>query len=369
MSKWLKISLVLVSFLLSHVVAAHQLSTSYIIAKMDDTGRINGQWQLSLTDLELAVGLDLNANGELTWGEVKGSQTNIASYLAEHLKLSRDNLSCNLSFGVVERLQDHANEAFAVTDFSGQCAISGPLNVKYSAIFALDSSHEVILNVGDASNSHSFVLDDTTREISLDIKAGSWQTTFTQFVYQGMIHIWIGIDHILFLLALLLPAVLHRKNNQWQAIESVKPILTHTVWIISAFTLAHSLTLTATALGWLTPSSRWVELGIAVSVLFAAINNIKPVVLKLAWLTFAFGLLHGMGFAGVLGELGLPADQQLLSILAFNLGVEIGQLAILVILLPILILLRNSKVYSKAIMPAGSLLIAFMAIQWIIERW
>jgi hypothetical protein len=369
MSQWLKICFVVLSLILTHSVAAHQLSTSYIIAEMDDTGRINGEWQLSLTDLELAVGLDLNANGELTWGEVKNRQAEIAGYLAEHLLLSRDNLLCNLSFNAVERLQDHANEAFAVTDFSGQCAISGPLTVKYKAIFALDSSHEMLLNIGDGNNMHSFVLDDNTQEVTLDLKEGSWQTTFTQFVYQGMIHIWIGIDHILFLLALLLPAVLQRKDNQWQAITSVKTILTNTVWIISAFTLAHSLTLTATALGWLTPSSRWVELGIAISVLFAALNNIWPIVLRLAWLTFAFGLLHGMGFAGVLGELGLPADQQLLSILAFNLGVEIGQLAILAILLPVLILLRNTKLYSKGIMPVGSLLIAMMAVQWSIERW
>ena len=76
-----------------------------------------------------------------------------------------------------------------------------------------------------------------------------------------------------------------------------------------------------------------------------------------------------MGFAGVLGELGLPADQQLLSILAFNLGVEIGQLAILALLLPILILLRNGKVYRNGIMPVSSLLIALMAVQWSIERW
>jgi hypothetical protein len=369
MHQWLKIGLIGLSLLLANTVAAHQLSTSYIIAEIDDTGRINGEWQLSLADLELAVGLDLNANGELTWGEVKSRQAEIASYLAENLLLNRDKLTCNLHFDLVERLQDHANEAFAVTDFSGQCAISGPLNIKYSAIFALDSSHEMVLNIGDGSNMHSFVLDDNTRKITIDLREGSWQTTFKQFVYQGIIHIWIGIDHILFLLALLLPAVLERKNKQWQAITSVKVILTNTVWIISAFTLAHSLTLTATALGWLSPSSRWVELGIALSVLFAALNNIWPLVLRLAWLTFAFGLLHGMGFAGVLGELGLPADQQFLSILAFNLGVEIGQLAILAILLPVLILLRKSKFYSKGVMPVGSLLIALMAVQWSIERW
>lgn len=369
MSQMLKITLFAFLLLVANGVGAHQLSTSYIVANVDETGRIQGQWQLSLADLELAVGLDVNQNGQLTWGEVLSRQTDIASYLAEHLVMRRNNLACNLSFDVVKRLQDHANEAYAVTDFSGQCAISGELHIDYSAIFLFDSSHEVLLNIGDTNKTHSFVIDDDNHAITLDLQEGNWLITFKQFVYQGVIHIWIGIDHILFLLALLLPAVLIRKQQQWHAISQVNTILINTVWIISAFTLAHSLTLTATALGWLNPSSRWVELGIAASVLFAALNNIWPLILRLGWLTFAFGLLHGMGFAGVLGELGLPADQQLLSILAFNLGVELGQLAILAIILPLLIWLRNMKIYRTTIMPAGSLLIAIMAVQWIIERW
>lgn len=369
MNQWLKIGLISLILMITNSVAAHQLSTSYIIAKVDDTGHISGEWQLSLTDLELAIGLDANSNGELTWGEVKDSQAEIASYLSEHLSISRKNLKCQLSFDLVERLQDHANEAFAVTDFSGQCAISGTLELNYSAIFSEDSSHEVIVNIGDGLRLHSFVLDEKTQKIELDLKAGSWLTTLKQFIYQGIVHILIGLDHILFLLALLLPAVLQRKDNKWQGIGDVKTILTNTVWIVSSFTLAHSLTLTATALGWLSPSSRWVELGIACSVLFAALNNIWPLVIRLAWLTFAFGLLHGMGFAGVLGELGLPADQQLLSILAFNLGVELGQLAILILLLPVLILLRKTKFYIQGVMPIGSLIIALMSLQWIIERW
>ena len=227
MQQWLKIGLISLSLLLANTVVAHQLSTSYIIAEIDDTGRISGEWQLSLTDLELAVALDINANGELTWGEVKSRQAEIASYLAEHLLLSRENLRCNLRFEIMERLQDHANEAFAVTDFSGQCPISGPLEIAYSAIFSLDSSHEVVLNIGDGNHLHSLVLDDSTRKITIDLSKGSAWTTFTQFVYQGVVHIWIGIDHILFLFALLLPAVLQRKDKKWQAISSVKTILTN----------------------------------------------------------------------------------------------------------------------------------------------
>ncbi len=137
----------------------------------------------------------------------------------------------------------------------------------------------------------------------------------------------------------------------------------------TAFTLAHSVTLTATALGILNFSSHWVELGIALSVLFAALNNVWPIVLRLGWITFAFGLLHGMGFAGVLGELGLPENQKLLAILAFNVGVEIGQLAILALVLPLLIFLRHTNWYRNWGMQLGSIAIGLMAIQWSVERF
>ena len=162
--------------------------------------------------------------------------------------------------------------------------------------------------------------------------------------------------------------MLVRKNNKWQGIDSKVTIFKHTAWIVTAFTLAHSITLTATAMELVSPNSRWVELGIAISVLFAALNNIWPLVVRLGWVTFAFGLLHGMGFASVLGELGLSSDYQLLSVLAFNLGVEIGQLAILVVALPLLILARNRQWYQKWVMPAGSIAIALIAVQWSIER-
>jgi hypothetical protein len=102
--------------------------------------------------------------------------------------------------------------------------------------------------------------------------------------------------------------------------------------------------------------------------MLAALNNIFPLVLRLGLLTFGFGLLHGMGFAGALGELGIPADQQVPSVLAFNLGVEIGQIAILLILLPILIAARNYHWYSRFSMPTASLIITLIAGHWVIAR-
>ncbi|HEY0894444.1 MAG TPA: HupE/UreJ family protein, partial [Cellvibrio sp.] len=185
----------------------------------------------------------------------------------------------------------------------------------------------------------------------------------------GMVHIWIGIDHILFLLSLMLTCVLVRRGNQWFAQASIKRILINTTWIVTAFTLAHSITLSATALGLIQFSSQWVEVGIAISVVLVALNNIYPLVTRLGWLTFGFGLLHGMGFAGVLGELGLPADQQLLTVLAFNLGVEIGQMAIVLLLLPLFIFVRNQIWYARYALTGTSVVIALVAMQWVVDRW
>ncbi|WP_049765959.1 HupE/UreJ family protein [Paraglaciecola sp. T6c] len=348
---------------------AHQNSTGYIIANVDQTGRIQGEWQLGLTDLELVLGLDADQNGQLTWGEVIERRADIATYLADHLWLKRGGLACITQFAGIERLEDHADSVFAVTDFTAQCPLAGIFTIDYSAIFVKDDSHEVVVNISDDANTQSFVLNNAQRQIDIDLTDGSRWVTFKEFVYQGIIHIWIGTDHILFLLALLLPCVLLRQEGQWQRNPQLKNVLSTTVWIISAFTLAHSITLTATALGWIIPSSRWVEFGIAISVLFAALNNVKPIILRLGWLTFAFGLLHGMGFAGVLGELGLPGDQKLLSILAFNLGVEIGQLAIVLVALPLLILLAKTALYRRWVMPGASIGIALVALNWAIERF
>jgi hypothetical protein len=160
-----------------------------------------------------------------------------------------------------------------------------------------------------------------------------------------------------------------REQRKWHAIDNSKQIFKDAAWVIAAFTLAHSVTLTASALGILNFSSHWVELGIALSVLFAALNNVWPIVLRLGWITFAFGLLHGMGFAGVLGELGLPENQKLLAILAFNVGVEIGQLAILAVVLPLLIFVRHTLWYRNWGMQLGSVAIGIMAIPWSVERF
>lgn len=357
---------------------AHQMSTAYLSLTLDDKAHIQGEWQVRLFDVNEIVPVDSDVNGQLTWREFTRQQAAVLDYLRASLRISRDDNTatqeavasqeCRLEFSPQQQIDTHFNESYLVSPFSGACQGSGPIRIEYHAFFAIDSDHKVIVNLASPGRDYTRVISHDTPILLINLQQNQWFDTLKEYVYQGIIHIWKGTDHILFLLALLLSCVLFRQNGHWQAIQDPKQIFKDTAWIITAFTLAHSVTLTASALNLMSFSSHWVELGIALSVLLAALNNVWPVILRLGWITFAFGLLHGMGFAGVLGELGLPENQTLLAILAFNLGVEIGQLAILAAVLPVLMLCRQQHWYRRWGVQLGSLAICAVALQWSIER-
>jgi hypothetical protein len=194
-------------------------------------------------------------------------------------------------------------------------------------------------------------------------------TDFVAFVREGMSHIWTGIDHLLFLCALLLPAMLVRTPNGWQAIPTVSQAFWNVFRIVTSFTIAHSITHSLAALQVISLPSRWVESAIAASVLLAALNNLYPGVNRTLWLVaFAFGLIHGFGFASVLLDLGLPRESLLLSLLGFNIGVELGQLAIVAFYFAAAFGMRSTGLYRRALMYGGSTAIALVATGWVIER-
>lgn len=192
---------------------------------------------------------------------------------------------------------------------------------------------------------------------------------FATFLREGVHHILIGYDHLAFLLSLLLTAPLVMRKGRWRRAPSFRASFVHVLGIVTAFTVAHSVTLGLAALGWVTPSSRWVEAAIAASVLLAALNNLRPVLVRRLWVAgFLFGLVHGFGFAGVLQEVGLPEDARLVALLGFNLGVELGQVAVVALVLPVLFLLGRKPWYPRIAMPLASLAIAALAVYWLAQR-
>ena len=354
------------AFTFSSQANAHQLSTSYINLKQNkETHQYTGDWQLKISDLEQLIAFDIDGDKQISWAEIKSKTLSINEFVMTNVQMQQDDSQCQLSTIGTYQLDHHYNESYLVVPITFDCLSNASINITYSAFFNIDENHKAIVNINDVNR----VLSKNTSKQVFDATESSYLVTFYQYVYQGVLHIWMGIDHVLFLITLLLTSVLTRKKDTWQGTASTISIIKQTAWVITAFTLAHSITLTATALNLINFSSRWVELGIALSVFFAAINNVWPLFLRLGWITFAFGLLHGMGFASVLKELGLSSSYQLLSVVAFNVGVELGQLAILIITLPVLIWARHFVWYRKWAMPAASLIIAAIAIQWCIERF
>ena len=356
-----------VLLLMGGPVLAHKASDSYLV--LDTQGQhVAGQWDIALRDIDFAIGLDADGNGEITWGELRARHTAMAAWALSALTLERGG-ACTLR--VTQYLVDeHTDGAYAVLKLAGTCPSGqGELGVNYRLLFDQDALHRGLLRVDLDGVTHSAIMATDAALQRFSAEKPSLLAQFGQFFVQGVWHIWIGFDHILFLLSLLLPVVLVREAGRWRGVGRFGEALQEVLWVVTSFTVAHSITLSLAALGLVSLPSRLVESAIALSVVLAALNNLKPVVNQRRWLiAFVFGLIHGFGFASVLAELGLPADALVLSLVGFNAGVEAGQLAIVAVFLPLAFWLRNTGLYRQGVFVGGSLLTLLIALVWLAER-
>ena len=368
MRTWLGPLLLLVTLLLAPATAqAHKPSDSYLTVSAGD--RLAGEWKIALRDLDDAIGLDRDDDGAITWGELRARHADIAAYALSRLRIAGDRETCATRAG--EQLVDGLSDgAYTVLRFTIDCTEPPrALDVEYDLFFDIDRQHRGLLRLDAGGASQTALFSPEQSRQHFDLAAPSPVRQFLAYVHEGIWHIWIGYDHVLFVLTLLLPAVLRRRPEGWTAVADFRTAFLHVVGIVSAFTLAHSFTLSLAALGVIGLPSRLVESVIAASIVVAALNNIYPLVTRRLWLVaLAFGLAHGFGFASVLADLGLPREALLLSLVAFNLGVEIGQLAIVAAVLPLIYGLCRWRHYPRAVLQGGSLAIVSIAALWFVER-
>lgn len=371
--RWLDFAVILLGLMFGFAASpalAHKASDAYLTIRANAAadGGYQGQWDIALRDLDAAIAIDGNGDRKLTWGEVRAARLRIERYAFDRLEIAAT-LNCALTPNdlLIDR---HSDGHYAVLRFAMSCPqATDAARIDYRLMQGIDSTHRGLLQWVDAGGAaqSAVLIPGEPREISLQ-QPSRW-SQFKQYLWDGAHHIWIGYDHMLFLISLLLPAVLIRRRREWIPAESGRSVALKVAGIVTAFTLAHSITLTLAALGFVQLPSRLVESAIAFSVILAAINNIKPLVTERTWaFAFGFGLLHGFGFASALADLGLPRDALALCLLAFNLGVEFGQLCVVAVLLPIAFLLRRSAFYRRVVLVPGSLLIALLALLWLIER-
>jgi hypothetical protein len=353
----------LVAFLLvlcgSSIAWAHKPSDAQIrLAAGGST--LTGSIEISIRDLDGALAIDSDGNGEITWAEVSTSTPRIVAYVEQRLAFAGDDSACTTTFGT-GALTDLSDGAYWSMPITAKCASTpSQLAINYSILFDVDAQHRGLVTL----DGQTVIIRDAT-PIRITLGDG---TSILSFIREGIWHIWIGFDHILFLVCLILPAVFPRRGNTWEPAESLRAVAIEVLEIVTAFTLAHSITLVISAVGLVTLPSRFVETAIALSVLAAALNNLFRAIDARWAVAFALGLLHGFGFSSVLIDLGLPSGDLVGSLLGFNLGVEIGQASIVVVVLPLLYAIRRTIAY-QIVLWVGSSLVAALAAMWSYERW
>jgi HupE/UreJ protein len=347
-----------VSWLVAAPAWAHKPSDAHLRIAVDgDT--ITGRLDIAVRDLDGALGLDADGNGQITWAELAASGPRIADYVERRVVLGADGTACKQALGAaaLAELSDGAYWAIPVSAACPHAPTS--IDITYSLLFDIDSMHRGLAHVAGQT---VIIRDARTIRVALDDA-----TSFASFVKEGVWHIWMGIDHILFLLCLILPAVFQRRTQRWSAADSLRDVCKEVFEIVTAFTLAHSITLVISAIGLVTLPSRFVETAIALSVVAAALNNLLRTIDARWAVAFALGLLHGFGFSSVLIDLGLPSHELIGALLGFNLGVELGQAAIVLALLPVLFWIRRTIAY-QALLWAGSGTVAIIATLWSYQR-
>jgi hypothetical protein len=406
---------------------AHKPSDAYLQLTVDGT-RIEQRLDIALRDLDRELTLDANGDDAITWGEVRTRWAEIEAVATAGLRVQADGADCRAAAGdnpVPAQLDEHSDGRYAVLVRRWSC--SAPvqaLAVDYRLFADSDPTHRGILRIAGGGREQTAVLvpGGAPHRLALD-EAGGLQapSSWFGFVREGVHHILIGADHLLFLLALLLPAVLLRQRTEpqdppappppmpvvdsyviastfafshaygapaqvpaapglrqraaeawrarWRPAPALGPALWEVAKVVTAFTVAHSITLALAVLGVANPPSHWVESLIAASVALAALNNLVPVAgLGRAGFSFAFGLVHGFGFAGAMQGLPLAPGALAGALFGFNLGVELGQLAVLLGVVPLAWALRGRGFYVPCVLRGGSALIAVLALLWLVER-
>ena len=366
---------------------AHFPDQSYIYLQIQKNS-VAGRFEISTWDLNKVFGLDLKVG--LTKEDVAPHLSKIQEYVLQNASFnSAEEGDYQIRFTEPDILRAESFGDFVLLKFQLEGVKKAPekLNVQYQAFIKDISGHTALLvieenkNTGLANNESMYSLAFSPGKTSQELLTTEnfLLRSFGAMIASGIWHIWIGFDHILFLLALLLPSVLKFRSNDrvlsagsdkkvWIPVERLRPALINVVKIVTFFTIAHSITLCLAAFQIISLPPRLIESIIAISIALAAIHNIYPLFSGKEWLiAFVFGLFHGFGFASVLAEKGVVGNYLGLSIFGFNLGVEIGQLAIILLVFPILYLLRKTFLYPK-IRVFGSIILILFSLYWFIER-
>ncbi len=357
---------------------AHRQNESYVYLNVTDA-TLSGRIEITLGDLGQLLPLDTNEDGVVSEDEFNGQKKDIYAFFQPRLAFSFEQQKYPIAISGHEFLTVGFG-TFAAIKFSITVTSKLPdaLTVEYKSYFEnLRPGHRVLLllesntktGLSGNESSHSLVFSKGADTQNLSLIGAPWYEVFAIFVKHGVLHILIGYDHEAFLLALLLSSVLLVRNGKFVSVPRFRDALIKVLKIATLFTIAHSVTLSLAAMGWIKFPERIIESLIAFSIIVVAFNNLFAFKERWVWIAvFSLGLVHGLGFANVLAPLGVASASIVTSLLAFNVGVEVGQAVIILVCFPILYYLRNTAIYVPLILRGGSIGLLLIALLWFFER-
>ena len=383
---------------LAGTASAHKSSDAYLQLARTPAG-ISLRVDVALRDLDVALDLDANADGRLTWGEVRSAWPAIDGYVRSRVRVA----GCELQ-PANPALETRVGGVYAALVLMATCDVPAEPVIRYTLLGDVDPTHRGIARIDVPGQPTLLRVLDPSRPAALYTAlapAPSAATAITPgavvaaaaippaqaaasavpastaepaseahgFLLEGVHHIVTGYDHVLFLLCLLLPSVMRRTPDGWRPVDRLSQAVWPVVGIVTAFTLAHSITLALAAMKWVSLPPSFIEPAIAVTIVLAALDNLRPIFHgRRVIVTFLFGLIHGFGFAGVLAELNLPTTQFAWALLQFNLGLEVGQLIIVGVAASLLFALRRRTQYPVWAIRGGSLAAIAIGVLWFVER-
>lgn len=380
---------------------AHKGSDAYLdvrgSASADGHRDLRFELSVAVKDLDLAVAVDANADGKVTWGEVKGAMPLLLPLLNQSAKLSaQDAAACRLDwqFKGAERRSDGAYLQFTA---QALCPASAAQGFEYSLFKAQDANHRLLMAGqisgkdflsttspqqggavslgGPVATVGSGASADAGGQMAAQPQPGSRWAAVKDYFFLGAHHLLEGYDHLAFLLALVLPLQLSLRFNLRRGASPIQaPNAQRKVWLsllgtVTAFTLGHSVTLVLATLGWTTASPQWVEPVIALSIAATALLNLWPIKgLRTDVLALGFGMVHGYGFAGLLQEAAAPQGLLPYALAGFNLGIEAGQLLAVGAWVLVSQIVVNRSWYHSLVVRRGSQLLTLLAVWWFWQR-
>ncbi|MEM7095432.1 MAG: HupE/UreJ family protein [Actinomycetota bacterium] len=359
--------------------SAHETEQPYVYAFIGET-TIDGRVELAIGDVAEVLDLDLSGSDVEIEETLRANADLLRRYTSEHLSFGFGGAERPITFDRVDLFRESPGKlAFAVIQYAVDTSgvtVPAEIEVAFDPFFDEISGRDGLLLITGGYSAGVYERDkellvtftSSNRDQAVDLgERGQWEN-FTASITLGIDHIKTGPDHILFVLALLLPSVLVFRDG-WMPVQGFGSALWRVLKIATFFTIAHSITFTLAGMGWLpTPPSKVVETIIAASIAAAALHNLRPIWPNREWsLSFAFGLFHGMGFASLVSDLDVSRSSQLISLLGRNVGIEIGQVVVILLLFPGLYLLRRTATYPP-FLAIASVGLAALATLWSIER-